>query len=1110
MEDKVRAWEEDIIIPTYSTGDPEKNPFFLEKRVYQGSSGKVYPFPVIEKIADQKEDKAYRACFLENRYLKIMILPELGGRIQMAYDKTRKRHFVYYNQVIKPALVGLAGPWISGGIEFNWPQHHRPSTFLPVDYCIEKYDDGSKTVWCSEVERMFRTKGMAGFTLYPGKAYLEIKGILYNRTCSQQTFLWWANPAVKVNEFYQSVFPPDVNAVFDHGKRDVSRFPIATGTYYKVDYSAGVDISRYRNIPVPTSYMAIHSKYDFVGGYEHDTKCGVLHVADHHISPGKKQWTWGCGEFGKAWDRNLTDEDGPYIELMTGVFTDNQPDFSWMIPYEERSFKQYFMPYSEVGMVKNATREAMVNLETDKGSAIIKLYTTSEYEKAKVIVSLQGRILFQCVINISPEVPYAANFPLDQCVDISGMEIRLIDKNGKNLVSWIYKESEGGVIPEPSRPAKHPKEINSIEQLYLTGLHIEQYRHATYCALDYYMEALKREPGDVRCNNAIGLWYMQRGKFSLAESFFRQSVKTLSERNANPNDGEPFFNLGCCLKMQGKLNEAFDAFYKSVWNSEWQDAGYFSLALITSMLGKYAEAIQFADKSLLRNHNNHKCRHLKIALLRKQGEFTHARDLIDESLAIDRFNFGCIFEQYRLFADTSQAEKAESAKKYLKSLIRGEVHTYIEYALDYYSAGLYDEASGFLSIYHEETVNGYPVARYFSGYLEFLKGNHEGAQEYFRQASTLNPDYCFPNRTEEVLILEKAISLNPGDSRALYYLGNYWYANQQFDDAICLWEHSAAIDGNFPTVLRNLALGYFNKRKDAGKARKYLERAFKLDRSDARILMELDQLYKRIGIAPEERLAFLELYLNLVEERDDLFLERITLFNQSGKYQKAKELIEKRMFHPWEGGEGKVPAQYIYCHLALARQALSDKDYQGALKFLGCLDYYPESLGEGKLYGTLENHKNYFRGCAYEGLHDNASARKCFEEAARGDLEPSVTFFYNDQQSDMIYYQGLALLKLGKPDAASSKFNKLVDYGEKNINKEVKIDYFAVSLPDLLIWDDDLAKRNKANCHYLIGLGFLGKNEIHKARKHFKSVMKLDMNHHGTLFHSSIDGYSDT
>ena len=334
----VRVWKECVEIPTYPVGKKEKNPLFLEKRVYQGSSGAVYPYPVIESVGTKKENRQWTALFLENEYLKIMVLPEIGGRIQMALDKTNGHHFVYHNQVIKPALVGLTGPWISGGIEFNWPQHHRPGTYEPSDFTIQEHDDLSASIIIGELEQMSRTRSTVYMTLRPGKAVLDIEVRLFNGSRIPRRFLWWANPAVSVGEHYQSVFPPDVTAVMDHGKRDVSTFPIATGTYYKMDYSAGVDISRYANIPVPTSYMAHHSSYDFIGCFDHEKGAGMLHVANHHLVPGKKQWTWGNGDFGRAWDRILTDEDGPYIELMTGAYTDNQPDFSWLQPDEEKVF----------------------------------------------------------------------------------------------------------------------------------------------------------------------------------------------------------------------------------------------------------------------------------------------------------------------------------------------------------------------------------------------------------------------------------------------------------------------------------------------------------------------------------------------------------------------------------------------------------------------------------------------------------------------------------------------------------------------------------------------------------------------------------------------------
>lgn len=287
MYGSVKVWQETITLPTWTAGEEDVNPMFLEKRVYQGSSGAVYPYGVIDTLTGKREMRDYQAVWMENDFIRVMLLPELGGRIHRAYDKVQQRDFVYYNEVVKPALVGLLGPWISGGIEFNWPQHHRPTTFMPVDFTQQQGEHGEYTVWMGEVEPMRGLQVMTGFTLYPDRALIEITGKVFNGNATPRHFLWWANPAVKGGDDHQSVFPPDVTAVFDHGKRDVSAFPIATGTYYKVDYSAGVDISRYKNVPVPTSYMAEKSDYDFVGAWHHGERGGLLHVADHHVSPGK-------------------------------------------------------------------------------------------------------------------------------------------------------------------------------------------------------------------------------------------------------------------------------------------------------------------------------------------------------------------------------------------------------------------------------------------------------------------------------------------------------------------------------------------------------------------------------------------------------------------------------------------------------------------------------------------------------------------------------------------------------------------------------------------------------------------------------------------------------
>ena len=1073
-EMQARAWYEKVVIPTYGIGKPEKNPMFLEKRVYQGSSGVVYPHPVIEKILDEKVDKEWNAVFLENQYLKIMILPELGGRVQMAYDKTKERHFIYYNQVIKPALVGLTGPWISGGLEFNWPQHHRPSTFEPVDHCIEENADGSVTVWCSEVERMFRTRGMAGFTLHSDKAYLEIKVKLLNRTDFPQTFLWWANPAVKVNDHYQSVFPPDVNAVFDHGKRDVSEFPIAKGTYYKVDYSPGTDISRYKNIPVPTSYMAVNSKYNFVGGYENDRKCGLLHVANHHVSPGKKQWTWGHSDFGRAWDRNLTDEDGPYIELMCGVYTDNQPDFSWLMPGEEKTFSQYFMPYRDLGVVKNATKEAMVNLEFEGNSVILKAYTTASYPNAKVVLKSGNDILLEDSFDFHPATSYEKVVVSRLGFKPKILEILIVSADGKILVDWKPEADEKKPIPEAAKAAKLPAKIESNEQLYLTGLHLEQYRHATYDPRDYYLEALRRDPKDSRCNNALGLWHLRRGKFAEAETYFRKAIETLSQRNPNPIDGEPYFNLGLSLVYQGRDDEAFDAFYKSVWNAAWMDSGYFQLARLAAKKQNWEEALDLINRSLIRNWHNAKSRHLKVCILRKLGKTTEAEKLIEESLELDRFNFGVLFEEYLL-----KPNRFSKPVRFIE-LIRANIHTFIEFALDYAFAGLYNEAIQLLSTGIEEQAGQpvYPMAWYYKAWFEAMSGNFEASEKSLNEAKNACPDYCFPNQIEAVLVLEWAKQQNPDDLKAPYYLGNFWYNARQYDESVANWELSARLDDRFPTVHRNLALVYFNKQNQPQKALAELEKAFSLDETDSRILMELDQLYKRLGYSPEFRLEKFEKYPELVDYRDDLYLERATLYNQLGQYEKAYQLIMSRKFHPWEGGEGKVTGQYVFSLTEMAKQAIQEKQYEKAIELLEKAQVYPENLGEGKLYGAQENAIFYWLGNAYSEMNESEKSRQYWEKASSGISEPVPAIFYNDKQPDTIFYQGLALIQLGRTDEAQARFNKLIDFGKTHLNDQFKLDYFAVSLPDLQIWDDDLTKRNHQNSLNLIALGELGLSKI--------------------------------
>lgn len=1082
--DSVRIWEERIVLPTYEVGQADKNPMFLEGRVYQGSSGKVYPYPTIESVSDVKTDREYRAVWLENEYLKVMILPELGGRIQRAYDKTNDYDFVYYNHVIKPALVGLCGPWISGGIEFNWPQHHRPTTFSPVDYLLIENPDGSKTCRVSDVDQMYGTRGEASFTLHPGRAYIEIKGQLYNPTPLPQTFLWWANPAVPVNENTQSIFPPDVHAVMDHGKRDVSRFPIATGEYYKHDYSAGVDISRYKNIPVPTSYMAEKSGFDFVGGYDYGRQAGILHVADHHISPGKKQWTWGCGDFGKAWDRNLTDEDGPYVELMTGVYTDNQPDFTWLKPFEEKTFTQYFMPYKAVGAVKNATIHAAVNLEAGAEGVTVTVYASGEYPHARVRLTYGDTVLLDEEAELSPVRTYQKTVGA-AVEDETELTLKVLD-GARELVTYTPLKREIPKLPDPAQAAKDPEKLMTCEELYLTGLHLEQYRHATYRPDPYYLEGLKRDPGDIRLNNAYGSLLLRRGQFAQAEGYFRKALERCTWKNPNPYNSEPYYNLGLALFYQGKLDEAFDAFYKATWTSEQQEMGFYYLGCIEAGRQNFASALALAEKGLVKNWHNVKARGLKAYLLRKLGKEEQARTWIGENLVIDLFDYLSRLELARLDGERPEA---------VRELARDFHETWLRVARDYAEFGAYEEAVDTLELCEKP----WPMLYYYKAYYQARLGR-DSAQALAR-AEGCPADYCFPNKLEDLIVLEYAKEHTANPAKACYYLGCLLYDKLQYDAAMENWERSAQLNPRFPTVWRNLSLAYYNKRHDGAAAKEAMERAWALDSKDARVFLELDQLYKKLEMPVEERLARYEANRTVFMQRDDLKIEYATLLNLLGRYENAYEFIMANRFHPWEGGEGKVTGQYTTALVELAREAMAAGRWEQAEDCLLRTASYPENLGEGKLEGTKDNHVNYYLGLVKEHLGDRSGVAACFERACVGTGEPAGMMYYNDQPADMIYYQGLALEKLGRPVEAKARFNKLLDYGERHMFDHVRVSYFAVSLPDFLIFDDDLDKKNRAHCHYLIGLARLGLGQNKEAAQAFEAAVQEEPNHQNALRH---------
>jgi tetratricopeptide (TPR) repeat protein len=1095
--DPVKAWRAPVLMLTYMPAAPDPNPLFLEKRVYQGSSGRVYPLPVIDFVERIPHIHSWDAVHIENEFLRLMILPAIGGRIHVGVDKRTGYDFFYRQNVIKPALVGLAGPWISGGVEFNWPQHHRPATFMPVETAIERDSDGSVTVWCSDHDPMARMKGMHGICLHPGRAFLELKVRLYNRTSQTQTFLWWANVATHVHEQYQSFFPKDVRYAADHAKRAITEYPLSHGLYYGIDYGerarTGVppeemsgqfvpdgsyppnDLGWFANIPVPTSYMIVGSRGDFFGGYDHRRHAGTVACANHHVAPGKKQWTWGNHEFGYAWDRSLTDNDGPYVELMSGAYTDNQPDFSFLAPGETKAFNQYWYPIGDIGVPDLANLHAALRVDNSDGLVAIHLQVTEELLDARLTVRIGESEIARWNGSLTTADPLHLQFPAGGAA--GRLEVTLAEGDRRLL---RYAPDEVVPAPPPSVAVEPPlpEEVASNDELFLNGLHIEQYRHPTRAPEIYWREALKRDPGDSRCNLAMGRWHLNRGEFQEAEKYLRSSIARLTVRNPNPPDGEAHYTLGLALSYQQRSDEAYSAFYKSTWNAAWRAPAYHRLAEIDCTHADWTTALDHLDRSLRAETDNLNARNLRTLVLRRLGRTAEAAAFLEETRGLDPLD---IFSRW-LATDVPPQD--------------GQLE--LDMAFDLVRAGFLEEALSILIATNAPTISGaLPVLLYLQAdILDRLGRSPEGAVVR-GQARNADPAYCFPSRLEELVLLNNAVQTDQGDPHAPYYLGNLLYDRRRYSEAVMMWERSVALEPFFATPWRNLGIAYFNFLHEPVRALQAFGKARAGAPSDARILYEHDQLLKRTGHTLPERLANLEANAGLVEQRDDLSVEVASLYNNLDQPQRSLDLLLSREFQPWEGGEGLVLSQYVRAHVLLAHRLLQSGEPARAIASLVAASNPPERLSEAKHPLMNFSMIDYWLGVGHHDTGDRAEAERRWTRAARqkGDFQQMQT----KTVSENTYWSAMAMRRLGREQDALNAFKAILEYSAELEHQTPKVDYFATSLPTMLLFDEDLGRRQIITAHFLEAQARLGLGEEAEGRRLLDRVLAMDNAHTGAI-----------
>lgn len=1071
-QEKVRIWEEPLTIPTYVVKAPDKNPMFFKNQSYQGASRYIYPYALEDNITDEKVNKTYRALYLENEYIKLCVLPEIGGRLFYATDKTNGYELFYRQHVIKPANIGMLGAWISGGIEFCVFHHHRASTNIPVDYKLEQNDDGSATIWIGETEPRHRMKWTLGISLYPGKAYLEVDGRLINPTENTNSILYWANVATHVNEDYQVIFPPSTDFAVYHAKNSFAHWPVTSEVYNGKDhYKNNVDASWWKNHPDPISMFAYDLKDGFLAGYDHGKQAGTMHIGNHNIVKGAKLWEWGPGAYGAMWDSQvLTDSDGPYAELMTGAYSDNQPDYSWLKPYEYKTFQQYWYPLRETEGAVAANLNAALNLKVvGENELFIAANTTHKVENATILLKKNEQVVFESTISIAPGKPFSQTVSLSTIPE-EAFTLVLKDKNGQELISYQpVKKSADLPLPDPVVPPKAPKEIESVEELYLTGLRIKQFHNARISPEIYFQEALSRDPLDTRSHTMMGILRKAHFDLEAAASHFRSALVRLTANYTRPRNCEPFYHLGVILQEQEQYDAAYDTLYRAAWDQDFASAAYFHLAQISSVRKNDAQALTEINRSLDYNSSNLSAMNLKTSLLRRMGRKDEAQQQMAAVLEKDALNFYALNEGILLEAGSVET---------WEQLMRNNPESYLELAVDYLRSGCEQEAKTILerAIHSEDKgLKNYPTLHYYLGYLYSREGNAEKAKSHYQRGNELPTDYCFPFRFESIAIYHAALQTNPSDARAYYYLGNLLY-DKQPEAALSSWEKALEIEPGLAIAHRNRGWAYNQANQDPQKAISAYETAIQYDKTEPKFFYELDKLYEENGTEIEKRYQLLTANHEVVSQRTDAFLQEVQVMLLQGDRKKALGYLLTQFF-PRQEGVDNIHDIYVDACLTQGLTELYAGNYKQAHESFLMADQYPANHQIARTAGYERDAQIlYYQAMAAEKLRNRKEATSLRKKIAALTIrDPKYQF-----------YQALVYQQSGNKDQAAELAKEVEEKGNELLSGTASIDFFSK------FGEGQSARVRQSEGNYLLALANFIQGNTSDAKQYLETAHQLN------------------
>lgn len=1073
----VQAAIETMIIPTYVPPGPEELPMYSEFRQHQGSTGYAYPNKVTTRVEREVlTDREYEVVRLENDYIRLIIVPELGGRVLEGYDKTTDYHFLYRHTRIKPVLVGTYGSWISGGLEFNFPHHHRPSTYMPVDFEVETLEDGTAICWLTErapSAGQFRLQGTVGIALTPDASYFETKVRLTNPTAAECPFMWWENAGVHVNADYQVFFPQDVTYAHHHYDRHHATWPLTQGFYAVEEHVEIADVSVHKNTVKGNSYFAGPSRYDFFGGFDHERMAGIVHVGNHHISPGKKNFQWGLEKLGDSWNAKLTDSDGEHAELMAGSYSDDQPDFSWLAPYETKSFSQYWYPIGPIKAPTFANLEAALHVDRDE--SILRLGTTKALTAARLRVLDGTRVALDVVVNTTP----STSTEHEVAFGPERYTLELISAEGDQLVRYVEERPERINLPlDNVKGIATPHELATAQQISLAGRHVDQYRDPSWTGDEYYQVALEHDPEFLPALIGMAQHSLDRLFFERALDFLGRAARVQNAWNPNPSDGAVSYLTGRALHGLGRHDEAYDALYKAAWSANVIPG---AMALIAAIDGRRCD---FSAMLL----------HATTAL-----QYAADHPLAGPLAAVAEWRTGNAEGALKRLAAILKKEPLAHLARLVRALISGHPmeslfdsramnsnpsQTALDLAEELINAGMTGEAVALLRAL-ETTRGASAVALYvLANALELLE-DCPGAAGVRQLASSRRDVDIFPYRCMELEALVSAVLANPSDATAQYLLGCIQYDKHHFADAAKSWQKAVAADPTFYASYRNLAVVFYSKLDRREEALPLLKEALELRPKDDILLKEAAFVMAHTGVGEAEQLAFLaENWPS--NPSDNLTLDLANAQIGAGKYQAAVETLEKHRFVPAECTETYLTDAYTLANIQLGRLAYGRGDVQAALELFRRAQGEPAGFDAGWWDTQV-----LFQARYYEALALNELGHITERDTVIRSITNFVTSNYSPYMPPERFYYIAAAMRLSGDELGARIFMsaKIQEWTHEAAND---VDRKLVQTALFISYVDNAASAHRAAMLGALGYSRLFFDDTAGARSYFLQSLALD------------------